>query len=205
MNSKAVKFLSALESSGMRNVVRLRCGREYGSRRGIATFWLLLFVPVFLVLLGLVVNVANLWLARVELEDALESAALAAVKEWVENPSTPDPTTGPRAAGIAYAAANTVRGQPVSLLPGEFLFGAVYQEPSGCIVFDGTVSPDCNADPIRHPGVLVQAVTPVPTLWSNLLGHYFAAGHVTTYTIAVYPCGPNQQPQLIWANKVITP
>jgi len=165
----------------------------------------LLFVPVFLVLLGLVVNVANLWLARVELENALESAALAAVKEWVENPSTPDPTTGPRAVGIAYAAANTVRGQPVSLPSGAFFFGAVYQEASGCMVFDATISPDCNADPQRHSAVLVQAVVPVATLWSNLLGHNFAAGHVTAFAIAVYPCGPNQQPKLIWANRVITP
>ncbi|MCS7303479.1 MAG: pilus assembly protein TadG-related protein, partial [Thermoguttaceae bacterium] len=65
--------------------MRNRSGRDRRARRGIATFWLLLFVPVFLVLLGLVVNVANLWLARVELETALEAAALAAVKEWGEN------------------------------------------------------------------------------------------------------------------------
>ena len=35
-----------------------------------------------LVLLSVLLGIASLWLARVELETALEAAALAAVKEW---------------------------------------------------------------------------------------------------------------------------
>lgn len=181
------------------------CGRTtYRSRQGIATFWLLLFVPVFLILLGLVVNVANLWLARVELENALEAAALAAVKEWA-NPS--DDTTIPQQVGIAYAAANTVRGWPV-ILSGGLVFGAVYQAssddptcPNG-VILDTTLAPDCAASPPRHFGVLAQASVSVPTLWSTVLGSGFAQGTVKSYAVAIYECD-GTQPRLIRINKLI--
>lgn len=179
-----------------------RAGRASLTRRGIATFWLLLFVPVFLVLLGVMVNVANLWLARVELATAVESAALAAVTEWVENPS--GGTSGAVLAGQAYANANTVRGQSVSLPTGAFLFGSVYQNLSGQVVFDATTSPDCTAAVPKHPGVLVQTAVPVGPLWSNLLGHLLPAGQVKGFAIAEYPCGADQ-PRLIWADTLILP
>ncbi|MCS7272391.1 MAG: hypothetical protein NZ703_15010, partial [Gemmataceae bacterium] len=106
-------------------------------------------------------------------------------------------------------AANTVRGQPVGLSTEAFLFGAVYEQSVGVFVFDATTQPDCNPpnpnDPIKHPAVLVQAVGSVPTLWGNLLGHSLPSGKVTAFTVAVYPCGSNQQPKLIWVHKVITP
>ncbi len=224
-------------------VVPNRTVRGCIARRGIATFWLLLFVPVFLVLLGLVVNVANLWLARVELENALEAAALAAVKEWVENPSSsPHPTAGPRAVGVAYAAANTVRGQPLviddNLHPspspsnpnaneyccvgkpdpggsppvppsGNLIFGSVYQDPDDpqCpngLIFDASLSPDCLASPRRHHAVRAQAIVPVATLWSTILGSNFPKGYVTVHVTAMYECGANQ-PRLIHVDKFICP
>ena len=39
--------------------------RKRGRRHGISTIWILLFVPVFLVLFVILLNAANLWLARV--------------------------------------------------------------------------------------------------------------------------------------------
>ena len=60
-------------------------------RRGAVTLWTVLFMPVLLVLFFVVVEGVNLWLARVELENALESSALAAVKHWAESGSGPAP------------------------------------------------------------------------------------------------------------------
>jgi hypothetical protein len=73
----------------------------------------MLTLPIMLIMLGIVVNVANLWLARIELENSLEAAALAAVKQWGD--AGGGATDGPRDAGVAYAAANDVRGIPLRI------------------------------------------------------------------------------------------
>jgi hypothetical protein len=82
-------------------------------RRGISTIWLVLFVPVFIIFLAMLVNIANVWLARVELENSLEAAALAAVKEWAD--AQGGDTYIPRRVAQQYAAVNCVRGKPVKL------------------------------------------------------------------------------------------
>src|SRR5262245_34502687 len=81
------------------------------NRRGSATLWLIIWLPCLLALFVTLVGVANLWLARVELENALESAALAAVKQWGD--ASGGNTLIPRQIGQAYAAANCVRKAPV--------------------------------------------------------------------------------------------
>ena len=65
---------------------------------------------MLLVLFAVVVEGVHLWLARVELENAMEAAALAAVKEWAAWPSGPDSgwTHAARIVGQQYAAANTI-------------------------------------------------------------------------------------------------
>lgn len=80
-------------------------------RRGVSTLWLILTLPVFLTLLIFTVDIANLWLARVELENGLEAAALAAVREWGE--AGGGSTEMPREVGVAYAQANAIRGWPI--------------------------------------------------------------------------------------------
>jgi len=60
----------------------LRLTSRSNSRRGIATLWPILFSGAMLLILCFVVEIAHLWLTRVELENSLEAAALAAVKEW---------------------------------------------------------------------------------------------------------------------------
>lgn len=82
-------------------------------RRGIAALWLILTLPIFLILLGFVFEMGHLWLARVELENALESAARAAVKAWGD--AGGGSTYTPRQIAVAYAAANRVRGLPLEL------------------------------------------------------------------------------------------
>ena len=84
---------------------------RHGSRRGISVMWLVIWMPVLLIMLAIVVNLANVWLARVELENALEAAALAASKEWGSGGST----AIPRDVGVTYAEFNTVRGVPLEI------------------------------------------------------------------------------------------
>jgi len=125
--------------------------RKAQHRRGVATIWLLLLLPLFIILLCLVVEIGNLWLARAELEDALEAAALAAVKEWAE--AGGGSTLVSRNIGVAYAGANTVRGNSVVIqtnydvldLPnenancaGDLVFGYLTSESP--VVFDTSAS-----------------------------------------------------------------
>ena len=81
--------------------------RRRPRRRGISSLWLVVTIPIALLLVSAVVHFGNVWLARVELENALEAAALAAVKEWGE--AGGGSTLVPRNVGVSYAAANTVR------------------------------------------------------------------------------------------------
>ncbi len=78
-----------------------------------AALWLILALPVLVLLLGVVIEIGNIWLARVELENALESAALAAVKEW--GSAGGGNTAVSRLVGVEYAKANTVTGTPAAI------------------------------------------------------------------------------------------
>ena len=88
--------------------------RQRAGGRGIAVLWLLAALPVFLLVLIFLLDIANLWLARVELENGLESAALSAVKEWGD--AGGGDTLVPRTVGVAYAQANRVRAVPLTLV-----------------------------------------------------------------------------------------
>jgi Flp pilus assembly protein TadG len=135
-------------------------------RRGSATLWLVIWLPCLLVLFCALVGVANLWLARVELENALEAAALAAVKQWGE--AGGGDTTIPRNVGVEYAAANILRRNPViigtnynaanapnqndvceptdeSVNPpnGNLVFGAINDDDPNNVIFNAGVAPSC--------------------------------------------------------------
>jgi hypothetical protein len=133
--------------------------RTNQARRGAVTLWIILAGPAFLALVIFVLEVANIWLARVELENALGATALAAVKEWGDaGVGFGGDTLCPRDVGVAYAAANTLVGVPLSITnnylqgppnenascDGNLIFGAIItQEPP--FVFDASVIPGCNA------------------------------------------------------------
>jgi Flp pilus assembly protein TadG len=151
-------------------------------RRGVSTLWLLLTLPVFLTLLAFTVNIANLWLARVELENSLEAAALAAVREWGEGSST----DAAKDVAIAYAAANPVRG----IVPASnFVFGEI-EETGGKLTFDPLGTPVCDPeldDFSGDFGVRVQATVPVSSLRA-LLGNSIGPYSVTATVTARYNC-----------------
>lgn len=134
------------------------------ARRGVATLWLILMLPVLLILLCLVIETANLWLARQELEDSLESAALAGVQEWGEKCGL-EGTATPREVARAFALENTVRGNGVVLLSNfdagsipnqnkfktgdqaDLVFGSITQK-SPTVIFDPNLAPGCAFGPV---------------------------------------------------------
>jgi hypothetical protein len=131
-------------------------------RRGWTTLWLVIWLPVLMALLCGLLAVANLWLARVELENALESAALAAVKEWGDQGG--GDTAIPRDVGVNFAAANCVRGFHLPILTnyagpnapcnqnlscdiedGHLIFGAIDDSDPNHVIFNAGVCPSCAA------------------------------------------------------------
>ncbi|MED5576809.1 MAG: pilus assembly protein TadG-related protein, partial [Planctomycetota bacterium] len=88
--------------------------RRLCTRAGIATLKIILLIPVVITLLVMVLEVANLWIARVEFENALESAALAAAKDWGDDHGASGTLT-PREVGNEFAKSNTVRKTGVNL------------------------------------------------------------------------------------------
>jgi Flp pilus assembly protein TadG len=106
---------------------------ERRRRRGVATLWLILFLPVFLVALCVVVDVGTIWLARAELEDGLEAAAIAGVVVW----NTTANAANADLAAINLAAANAVQGVAITLVAGEIDAGGVpANQTNGFVVQD---------------------------------------------------------------------
>ncbi|MFM7071889.1 MAG: TadE/TadG family type IV pilus assembly protein [Planctomycetota bacterium] len=108
-------------------------------RSGVATLWLILFIPVFLIALCVVIDVGTIWMARAELEDGLEAAAIAGVVVWEDanDPRIVPPPPGQqaaeadaRAAAIAMAAANSVRGEPIVIVDGDIALGEIRYAPA---------------------------------------------------------------------------
>jgi hypothetical protein len=136
---------------------RLRCNYRARRvrRRGVVSLWLIIALPVLLALICFVIEIGNIWLARVELENGLEAAALSAVKEWGDQGG--GDTLVPRNVGLAYAAENTVTGSSVLLgtnygmasganqnfdCSGDLIFGAVTTDDRPW-VFNAGIPPLC--------------------------------------------------------------
>jgi Flp pilus assembly protein TadG len=133
------------------------------SRRGSATLWMVIWLPCLLALFVTLVGVSNLWLARVELENAVEAAALAAVKQWGD--AGGGDTLIPRQSGVSYAAANSVRGDSLVIgtnydaaaLPNQnaecdvamtpptanLIFGAINDDDPDNVIFNAGIAPSC--------------------------------------------------------------
>lgn len=128
--------------------------------RGIVTFWALVTIPVFLIMLCMVLEIGNLWLARIQLKNALESGALAAVKNWGD--AGGGDTNNSRQVGYQFVAANTINGTAVDLssidalrnynvgnapnqnnsCTGVMVFGAITTDTPN-FVFDAGETPNC--------------------------------------------------------------
>lgn len=178
-----------------RPAVHRRPRRVRGARRGVVTLWLIVTLPVLLLLVCFVVEIGNIWLARVELENALESAALAAVQEWAD---TPGNIPEARNVGVEYAKANLVTGAPVVLTAngggsganqnatcaGGLVFGAITSGtiPSVPWVFNAGTPPSSPSQPFA---VLAQANVPVTSVCSSFLGASWGPFSVSGSVVAM--------------------
>jgi len=174
-------------------------------RRGWATLWLIIWLPALLALFCALVGIANLWLARVEAENAMEAAALAAVKQWGD--ANGGDTLIPRQIGQAYAAANCMRKVDVAIgtnydpvtggpnqnlqcdptdagvFPpnGNLIFGSIRDDDPnypGQVVFNAGVKPGCGA------GLVIFDVTGQGDLDSDAHNEWGIAFHPTPETPA---------------------
>jgi len=187
---------------------------KHGPRRGFVTLWVILFAPLLLILVCFVADIGKLWLARAELNSALEAAALSAVLEWGSSGGTP-PTLPARTTGATVAGANMVDGSSVSValnhepgnLPNEndacegLIFGSITATAPD-VEFDAAVAPNCAAD--RPPAVHAVASQSVDALCDNLFGSVLGPFRVTVEVTAVYDCNTGS-PKIIHVDRVMCP
>lgn len=174
---------------------RARCR----SRRGLATMWLIISGPALLTLLLFVADVANIWLARVELENGIESATLAGVKHWGDN-SFPVSTAASQAVAEQYAAANTVIGVPIDVSnPGvslTFTFAKVTNSTSP-YTLDPNQPGSCAAGE-NGGAIFTEASMSVQSMCDNLFGVPLGPYTVQATTTARYNCTTSPpRPELI--------
>ena len=92
---------------------RPQCHRNAALRAGFSTLYLIALVPVLGLVLVVITDYATIWLARIELQNALDAAALSAVETWCEGPnSSPRRLASRDDARLAFEA-NTVLGVPL--------------------------------------------------------------------------------------------
>jgi Flp pilus assembly protein TadG len=77
--------------------------------------WVIASVPALLALLILVTEIANLWLARIELGNAVEAGALAGALVWGDGADDGATRALARTAAQAFAQANTVVGSTIAI------------------------------------------------------------------------------------------
>lgn len=166
------------------------------NRQGIAAFWVIAAAPCLVILLCVVIDVGRLWLARVELEDALEAAALASVQDWGE--SGGGETLPSRQRGQALAAANVIRGVPLVLddnydnsgsggpnqndsCAGDLVFGVITNS-SPPFEFDAGV----DGTTVDTTAVRAQKTVQINSLCQNFLGIPVGPFDITAMSTARY-------------------
>jgi len=189
-----------------------RCSRsELPARRGVATLWLILALPIFLIILGAILEISNLWLARIQLKNGLDAAALAAVKEWAETPLVAN-TQPARDVGVSFANANKAGGDPIPLSDNSgsgpnqndtyndgLILGAINDSDLTNIEFDAEEIPSCQSIQGRIR-VDIFKDSPNSSRTDRLIGIVYEAGdpNVTisavSVTIPVIGNNVNQQP-----------
>lgn len=181
--------------------------RPFARRRGVVLLWLILALPALLFLLGMVVDVGRIWLARIELTHALEAAALSGVKSWAEaNTNSQSARTQARQDAIAAAGANTVIGldenDPSAGVPlvlqanqnssnapndnnsatGELVLGAVNNNGAPFNFF-AEVDPETGS---HFFAVQTSKTVQVYSIWSNLFGAPLGPYQITSGSVAIY-------------------
>ena len=184
-------------------------------RAGLITFWALVTIPVFLTMLCVVLEIGNLWAARIQLKNALEAAAMAGVQNWGDGGG--GDTTAARAVANTYSSANIINGAPVVLTAidanlnddltntdndnvsctGVLVFGVVTSSPATGFVFEAARTDGCAMAPDPPPldlpfAVRAQATMAVPSICNSLFGFTIGDFNVTARADALYECSSGQ-------------
>ncbi|MGO8752224.1 MAG: TadE family protein [Thermoguttaceae bacterium] len=149
-------------------------------RQGAVTIWTILCLPVILTVLFGTIQMGRLWQARVQLENALEAAALAAVQQWGALGGGALNVAAAQSAGKTYGKANTVHGIPVDLDDGSIVplsawtFGTAAPNGTG---YDFTPAPNAAA----QFAVVLQATVRVHAILKLGFGHSTVAAKIAAY------------------------
>ncbi len=160
---------------------------HYSGRAGIASFWVLLSLPLFLSLFIVIIEIGVLWNARSELVTALESAALAGVKTWGDTveegllPGDLAATTVARRAALAAFTSNTVSGKHYALNANESPTGiygnlscngdvVLYGALPGSNSADTSLTPSCGAGSDVSYCVAARKTLVIPSISQHLFG-----------------------------------
>lgn len=176
-------------------------------RRGIATVWVIAAVPTVVTLLIVLTDLGQIWEARMELENAAEAAALAAVRDWKATSNT----NTARISAQEFAASNTVLGQPVvleangggggtndnSLCDGDIVLGNL--TPTG--IFQAGVAPSST----NYYGARVKKSMQIESLWATFAGFHPGPYTVSVETAARVPFNPGGSPQLLRLTDYVCP
>ena len=163
--------------------------------------------PVVLTLLVMIVDGGNLWVARMELKNALDAAALSAAKTWGEGGNTAPARAQARLDAHDAFNTNTILGSqyPLSFVSGvctnenpspsataEILLGEITNTATG-FAFNCSGTPVC---PGGTFGVRTRKSVSVPSVASAFLGLSASPYQVTCQSYAQFVCNTGP-PQLI--------
>lgn len=202
------------------------------ARSGVAVMWLIAAAPAVLVMLCVMVEVGHVWNARVKLEIALESAALAGVKTWADlsaadahaAPGAFAKTSAARDAAVAAAAANTLSGVGIALdrnetndglntaydntnCTGDLILGGF--PVAGGTAFSASAAVSCGGADVDF-AVLAQDTLSVTAICQNLFGIPVGPFTVSGRSIATSRCTGGgaatvENPQLVRVTGVTCP
>jgi Flp pilus assembly protein TadG len=176
---------------------RSRVPRSPFRRGAVVTIWTVLSLPILMTMLFIVAEVARLWQARTQLENAVEAAVLAAVQEWGLRGGGRENLDAAMAAGRSLAEANAVQGAMVRLgdrtkVPRViWAFGSALPGENGCRF---TPDPDAKA----RFAVILQVAVRTPRLCRSLAGARLGEATVTATSAAFFDPGETPpRPRLI--------
>lgn len=165
-----------------------KAAKQSSPRRGVATLWIIIAGPAMLALLVLVTDIANLWLARVELENAVEAGALAGANVWGDGSDNPANRTAAHRAAEAVAQANLVVGEAFDVdannNPAATNNNALVQ-CAGTVLLGTYTAATRNFDPLTPPPTVarracrVEAAATVQSLWLGFAGPFEARASAT--------------------------
>lgn len=165
--------------------------------------WVIVVLPGIMTMFVAVVDIGHIWLARNELKNALDAAALSGIKTWGE--SGGGLTTQARLDANDAMSANTILGTTTTLdttvgactnenvaSTGEIVFGSV-TDSGATITLDCSVAPSCPADTF---GIRTRKTIEVRSICPTFLGIGLGPYGVTAESFARFTC-PSGPPQLI--------